>query len=168
MSFAADQPHHAAADGVTASAPREISTINPVTGLSTDYLNHFTEAVMVLEMGTTMPDCLEELNSWRPKTYREHFLASAFRDRGAIIAAYDAANPAIRDALDRNAAALNDALSEVCAEIVARLGMPDAVEAARQALVRIKPLVARTTSILNGYAAGNMGAQASVDALFRR
>ena len=68
---------------------RGIPYINPVTGLSTDYLNHFSEAVMVLEMAATVPECLEDLRAWRPKTYCEHFASSSFSERDAVIAAYD-------------------------------------------------------------------------------
>ena len=43
--------------------------INPATGLSTDYLNHFSEALMALEMVRDMPECIEDLRAWTPKTY---------------------------------------------------------------------------------------------------
>src|SRR3954464_8461593 len=74
--------------------------INPVTGLSTDYLNHFTEAVMVLEVIGTMPECLDDLRAWKVKTYPEHFAASRFSNRDAIVAAYRSADPAVRTALE--------------------------------------------------------------------
>lgn len=34
-----------------------VANINPRTGLATDYLNHFNEAVMLLEMVPDMPEC---------------------------------------------------------------------------------------------------------------
>ena len=36
------------------------ANINPRTGLATDYLNHFNEAVMLLEMVPDMPECAED------------------------------------------------------------------------------------------------------------
>jgi len=36
------------------------ANINPPTGLATDYLNHFSEAVMLLEMVPVMPECAED------------------------------------------------------------------------------------------------------------
>ena len=36
------------------------ANINPHTGLATDYLNHFNEAVMLLEMVPDMPECAED------------------------------------------------------------------------------------------------------------
>ena len=57
-----------------------------MTGLSTDYLNHFTEAIMLLEMAGELPECLDDLRAWRPKTYTEHFATSRFSNREAVIA----------------------------------------------------------------------------------
>ena len=66
-----------------------------MTGLSTDYLNHFTEADHGAgDAAGTVPECLDDLLAWEPKTYREHFAASRFSNRDAIIAAYEAADPA--------------------------------------------------------------------------
>ena len=46
------------------------TNINPVTGLATDYLNHFNEAIMLLEMLPVAPDCKEDFLAWRPMSYR--------------------------------------------------------------------------------------------------
>src|ERR1700755_3470732 len=91
--------------------------VNPRTGLSTDYLNHFTEAVMMIEMIATVPECLHELAVWQPRTYPEHFAASRFSNRDALITAYWSADPAIRLALDRVSEVLN-ALIERSRELV--------------------------------------------------
>src|SRR5258708_34120227 len=72
------------------------ANINPVTGLASDYLNHFNEAIMVLELLPQMPDCIEDLIIWHPMTYPEHFAASTFRDRELAIAAYESAEPSAR------------------------------------------------------------------------
>src|ERR1700741_487675 len=48
------------------------ANINPRTGLATDYLNHFNEAIMLLEMIPDMPDCAEDFLSWGPLSYSEH------------------------------------------------------------------------------------------------
>jgi hypothetical protein len=56
--------------------------INPVTGLSTDYLNHFTEAIMLLELLPAVPDCVADFLAWEPKDYREHFRSLPFQQPG--------------------------------------------------------------------------------------
>ncbi|MDR3436552.1 hypothetical protein [Telmatospirillum sp.] len=65
------------------------TNINPQTLLATDYLNHFNEIVMMLEMIPDMPDCLEDAQAWSPKSYQDHFRDSQFRDKELAVEAYD-------------------------------------------------------------------------------
>jgi hypothetical protein len=67
----------------------EGTNINPQTLLATDYLNHFNEIGMLLEMIADIPDCLEDAQSWQPKSYPEHFRDSQFHDRDLAVAAYE-------------------------------------------------------------------------------
>jgi hypothetical protein len=71
------------------SARAQGTNIDPLTLLATDYLNHFNEIVMVLELIPDMPDCLEDAEEWAPKSYQQHFADSQFRDRQLAIEAYD-------------------------------------------------------------------------------
>jgi hypothetical protein len=71
------------------SAKVEGTNINPQTLLATDYLNHFNEIVMMLEMIPDMPDCLEDAQAWQPKSYQDHFRDSQFRDKDLAVEAYD-------------------------------------------------------------------------------
>jgi hypothetical protein len=64
------------------------TNINSETLLATDYLNHFNEVVMLLEMLPDMPDCLEDLRDWQPKSYPDHFAESVFSDRDLAIEAF--------------------------------------------------------------------------------
>ena len=143
--------------------------INPLTGLSTDYLNHFTEAVMVLEMVGTMPECLEDLLAWQPKTYAEHFAASRFSNRDAIVDAYHATDPAMRAALDCTAELLN-AMVKRTGEVMRRhAGTPEVAIIARRALDQLRPQLARITAAINGptdQATDRQGSQAAIDAMF--
>src|SRR3546814_7715400 len=47
--------------------------INQNTLLATDYLNHFNEIIMLLEMVPSMPECYRDAVEWRPKSYAQHF-----------------------------------------------------------------------------------------------
>jgi len=76
------------------------ANVNPVTGLATDYLNLFNEAIMLFEMGLDMPDMAEELTEWAPHGYVEHFDMSGFEMKDVVIAAYAEAPPAVRAAFD--------------------------------------------------------------------
>jgi hypothetical protein len=64
------------------------TNINEKTLLATDYLNHFNELVMVLDLIPDMPDCLEDAREWVPKSYEEHFANSQFSDATLAIEAY--------------------------------------------------------------------------------
>jgi hypothetical protein len=161
----------------SASAPSPVPSgpgrlnINPVTGLSTDYLNHFTEVIMVLEMAGTMPECLDDLRGWRPKTYCEHFAASGFSNRDTVVLAYEAADPAVREALDRTSETLNDVILEARDVVLRHLATPEGEELTRCALTWIRPLIARTAAVINGVrvgAADPQSPQAAIDAMFDR
>src|SRR6201997_2336450 len=82
------------------AAELRAANINPRTGLATDYLNHFNEAIMLLEMIPDMPECAEDFLGWRPLSYRDHFTASHFKARDLAIEAYDSADAGIRTAFD--------------------------------------------------------------------
>src|SRR5471030_1638196 len=89
------------------------ANINPRTGLATDYLNHFNEAIMLLEMIPDMPECAEEFLGWQPKSYREHFTASHFKARELAIEAYDSADASVRIEFDNITAAMTSILTAV-------------------------------------------------------
>src|SRR5664279_5050751 len=89
------------------------ANINPRTGLATDYLNHFNEAIMLLEMIPDMPECAEDFLGWHPLSYAEHFTASNFKARDLAISAYDSADPAIRAEFDNITDSMTSILSAV-------------------------------------------------------
>lgn len=148
------------------------ANINPVTGLATDYLNHFNEAIMLLEMLSTMPDCVDDFLAWRPMSYHEHFEASHFKARELAITAYDIANPAARKRLDELADAMNAILQATREALMLQISPDAAGPLAAQAAEWLKPLVARAGAVINGHhicpaeESENEAPQAAVDALF--
>src|SRR6187200_3405144 len=95
------------------AAALRAANINPRTGLATDYLNHFNEAIMLLEMIPDMPECAEDFLGWHPLSYAEHFTASNFKARDLAISAYESANPKIRAEFDNITGAMTSILSAV-------------------------------------------------------
>jgi hypothetical protein len=149
------------------------ANINPVTGLATDYLNHFNEAIMLLEMLSSMPDCAEDFLVWRPMTYHEHFEASHFKARELAIAAYDIANPAARARLDELADAMNAILQATREALTLQLSPTAAGTLAAQASEWLRPLVARAGAVINGHhicpaEPEDEAPQVAIDAMFRR
>src|ERR1700731_4320118 len=94
------QPASVTADSSARAAELRAANINPRTGLATDYLNHFNEAIMLLEMIPDISECAEDFLLWYPLPYREHFMASHFRARDLAIEAYDSADEHIRAEFD--------------------------------------------------------------------
>jgi hypothetical protein len=126
------------------------ANINPRTGLATDYLNHFNEAIMVLEMVTAMPECVEDFLAWRTLSYQDHFAASHFKGRDLAIAAYEQADPTARQSLDTVADTMNTILTATREALQTGLTADAAGALAQQATMWLKPLVARAGAIING------------------
>ncbi len=149
------------------------TNINPLTGLATDYLNHFNEAIMLLEMLAETPGCRDDFFAWQPRNYSEHFAASNFKHRDVAIAAYGAADPALRQRLDTLADTMNEILMATREVMRQPVSDASADTIANLALRWIKPLVARAGAIINGTEAKRdpdqeNTPQAAVDALMAR
>ncbi len=132
------------------------ANINPRTGLATDYLNHFNEAVMLLEMVPDMPECAEDFLSWRPLSYAEHFTASNFKARDLAIEAYNAADKRIRAEFDNITNAITAILIAVSDAM--RNAQQDTTRAklAEQATGWVKPLVMQAGGVINGDGAADV------------
>ena len=156
------------------AARLKAANINPNTKLATDYLNHFNEAIMLLDLLPTTPECIVELIGWEPLSYEEHFAASHFRDRELAIAAYGAAEPTARLRLDELADTMNALLVATCEAFQRRSSLDAANALAAETAARLKPLVARAGAVINGYDVEHSEdmttgeQQATVDALFER
>src|SRR5437763_6066040 len=116
------------------------ANINPRTGLATDYLNHFNEAIMLLEMVPDMPECAEDFLTWSPLSYAEHFWASNFKARDLAIEAYELSDAKVE--FDNIAATMTSILTAVGTAM--REAKQDKTRAtlAEQATAWVKPLVA--------------------------
>ena len=147
------------------------TNINPVTGLATDYLNHFNEAIMLLEMLPMAPDCKEDFLTWRPMSYVEHFAASKFKHRDLAIAAYEVADPVFRRQLDEITAQMNRILMEAHDGLEGDLSH-DTIRILAEATAHwLRPLVARAGAVINGelaavHPSSEAAPQDAIDALF--
>src|ERR1700722_8541918 len=150
-------PHHTGLEAEARAAQLRAANINPRTGLATDYLNHFNEAIMLLEMIPDIPDCADDFLEWRPLSYAEHFTASNFKARDLAISAYEAADPTIRGEFEHITCTMTSILTAVGAAM--REAQQDKTRArlAEQATGWVKPLVAAAGGIING------GSESDVD-----
>jgi hypothetical protein len=134
------------------------ANINPVSLLATDYLNHFNEAVMLLELIPDMPDMLGDAKRWAPKPYKQHFRDSGFMAKDLVCAAYDRSPDCFRVPFDLTVRAINRRILGAIADIDATLAMTSAgqldgiVEAH---CARIKHLIATAGALVNGSTAAH-------------
>ena len=126
------------------------ANINPRTGLATDYLNHFNEAVMLLEMVPDMPECAEDFLNWRPLSYSEHFTASNFSARDLAIEAYEASDAEIRAEFDNITTTMTSILTAVGAGMRKAGQEKTRAVLAEQATGWVKPLVTLAGGVING------------------
>jgi uncharacterized protein (DUF111 family) len=145
------------------SAVLAAANLHPATGLATDYLNHFNEPAMLLQMLADMPDMAEEVLAWAPISYAEHFIRSQFKERDLAIRAYDEADPQVRGDFDIACAAIADHL-EAVQEMIAD-NVLDADMAAAQAEA-VCALIAQADAVIHGRGPAPAAAQDDIDALF--
>lgn len=145
-----------AADNAARAEELRAANINPRSGLATDYLNHFNEAVMLLEMVPDMPECAEDFLNWRPLSYAEHFTASNFKARDLAIEAYNAADPRIRDEFDNITNAITSILTAVSEAMCEAQTDKTRTRLAGQATSWVKPLVMQAGGIINGDGAADV------------
>lgn len=107
-------------------------SINQKTLLATDYLNHFNEVVMILDLLASMPECIDEAQAWRPKSYIQHFEDSGFPEKALAILAYEQAPPARRVPFDTLIAEMNGMV------LAGVLEVGDAIKAGDDDLTHIK------------------------------
>lgn len=143
------------------------ANVNPATGLATDYLNLFNEAIMLFEMGLDMPDMAEELADWKKHSYVEHFEKSGFEMKDVVISAYHHAPADLRcdfdDVCERALTVFDSSI-----DILMSSNLED--DAARVDLTErlrdMKALVIEMDSHIHGRAAITKSLQSEVDALF--
>lgn len=149
------------------------ANIHPETRLATDYLNHFNEVIMLLELVPSMPDCIDDVLAWQPATYEQHFSRSHYRDKELVLEAFAQAPVGSR----RRFLALVEEMDGVMLDTIAQLrehaGTPMAGYIAEEACDRLKHLAARISGVMNAVAPVDEGhetssAQEAIDALMTR
>jgi hypothetical protein len=117
--------------------------------LSTDYLNRFGEALMLIEMSLVDDSVAAELAAWRPVGYVAHFSQSQLRCAPHALAAYQALDPIARGAFE----ALCMAMSRLVETAVLTLREAPDPAASRPvieiAATAFRNLLSRATAFIN-------------------
>ncbi|GGE35699.1 hypothetical protein GCM10007276_11430 [Agaricicola taiwanensis] len=140
------------------------ANINPHTGLATDYLNHFNEVVMLLDLLPSVPELRDEVLAWRPADYKAHFQQTGFREKELAIEAYDLSPPCHREPFDETISCLTDQILDVQAVLLSRTPEEAAghITAARD---EILSSIARASAIVNSGAVVQTEVEATQDAI---
>jgi hypothetical protein len=142
--------------------------------LSTDFLNRYSEALMLIEMVAMDETVLADLQAWQSIGYREHFATSSLRCAASALAAYDELSPGRARAFDdvcRAMTRLVRTVTALLAEAPPSQELPEIVEVASEAMRR---QIARATQFINANGTIDIGVfedaalQAEIDALLAR
>lgn len=147
-------------------ARAEGTNVNDQTLLATDYLNHFNEVVMLLEMVPDMPEILEDVKAWQPKDYKDHFRDSTIADKDLAIEAYDHVPPLYKEPFEKNIEQANRLIlsSVERLETEVSLGDPELLRANVQMLSRtIQRLLEMAGGNIHG--SSNTMDQSEIDSL---
>ena len=144
------------------------ANVNPVSGLATDYLNHFNEPIMLMTLAGSDPTILDEISGWRPLSYTAHFAKTGHSGADTVIAAYKSLSADDRSAFEAEADALCAALLAAIDDLTEALSCGENVgEIAMIVAQSLQEQVAALGARINGGAAEpTPDAQDAVDALF--
>lgn len=143
------------------------TNINAATLLATDYLNHFNEFVMLLDLVADCPDMHDMLCDWEPKSYIAHFAESGFSDKELAIEAYALSPPLYRDPFDETVHKLNMLIGTIQEELTELVGdgNPERISIAVKASAQeIRRLVDVASAVTNGVATTSR--QDEIDQMF--
>ena len=85
--------------------------VNLSTGFATNYLNHYVEILLLLEILPSMPECLEDIGLWKPMSYAEHVRQSGLPQWELVLEAFEHSDSKRKDSL-------RDVTNEVDTEVL--------------------------------------------------
>lgn len=143
------------------------TNINVKTLLATDYLNHFNEIIMLVDMISDMPECIDDIAAWTPKSYQEHFQESGFSDKDLAVAAYEYVPKIYRTSFEHIVSQLNKLVLQVALRLTEAAAVDDHKDIAAVALFgpELRMLVEKAGAVINGESEGTD--QADIDAMLR-
>ena len=152
---------------------RAKALVNPASGFANDYLNIFTEIIMLVENFPQMPEFGPDILAWRPARYADHYRTSNLPGRVAALEAHAKIDARLRRAFD----AILDEIAELArqaAENVRHCGQHEIMrevvaQTCRDIGTSMGECLARATYIVNhGTQAPTDDPQARADRLMER
>jgi len=143
------------------------TNVNPQTLLATDYLNHFNEVIMLIGMVPDMPEMLEDVREWQPKSYQDHFRDSSIADKELAIEAYEFVPDNFKDPFDKTIQQLNDLVATTLARLEMDLDAGN-LDLARENAASFSRTLQRLVDVAGGIIHGSESSlmdQTEIDAL---
>jgi hypothetical protein len=95
--------------------------VNPASGIANDYLNQYNEILLLVEnLPILMPEMVEELLAWKPKTYIHYFETSPLPHGDTTIKIYKRLNPKFRESFEAHSEVINQHANGIIAVIESR------------------------------------------------
>lgn len=127
--------------------------INSLTLLATDYMNHFNEVHMLMDMLPSMPDCIEDIREWVPISYQEHFKKSVFSAKDLAIEAYEHSPDEYRLPFEQTVTRMDKLILSTIARIekqISRNNMGELQKIVEGYAPKMIALIEKCGSIING------------------
>ena len=119
------------------------------SGLSNDFLNHYSEVLMLIEMAPHDPDIAADLNDWHPMSYPAYFSASPLRRAATALAAYEALPPARRQAFEQLTGAMDTLATMAAFALQPPCDTQEAMVVCETTVPALRSLVERAAAFLN-------------------
>lgn len=140
---------------------RAAALVNPASGIANDYLNHFNEVLLLIEnLPVLLPEMVDELLSWTPRTYREYFSQSELPGSKLTLEIYDSICEELRSDFEARVDAVNLMCLESIDVIKSRRGSNGEIEAedieeyCEQISIKLRSALSDLADLVNnGYAA---------------
>ena len=139
---------------------RAAALVNPASGIANDYLNHFNEALLLIEnLPALLPEMIDEMLAWRPVGYREYFTNSPLPGSAATLQIYDTLDDDFRNDFESMVLILNKIVTESI-DVITAARKPDGTlepeevsDVCETLSAKLRRVLDRTADLVNhGYA----------------
>ncbi len=149
--------------------------VNQSSGIANDFLNQYNEVLLLVEnLHVLIPDMVEDLLAWKPKTYREYFSYSPLPGGALAIEIYYCLDPSFRKKFEAQIAKMNKLAYKAIAVIseqtrdTGELNAEDTALFCRQISKKLRAEIERSNMLINhGLRAPSETPQALADRLMR-
>ena len=132
------------------ATPLRRSAVDPATTLAADYLDHFNQAILLLELLAATPDCAGNFHAWRPRGHQDCLQSLLEEERAAALAAYRALDPRLRARFETLTASMTEVLVAAQEVMQSTPHSPALGMLANRAALWVTKLVGQARALIDG------------------